>query len=67
MAGKRMTTAADAWHKIAFCFCLMLTVLFPIALIVLWHVGFHGIVIGVGVLLVCLPACGFWLSSPANR
>ena len=63
MADKRMTAAQDTWHKVAICFCLMLTVLFPIILVLLWHIGFHGIVIAVVALLICLPACGFSLSS----
>jgi hypothetical protein len=52
----------DTWHKIGIWFFLILTVLFPIMLVLLWHIGFHGIVTGVA-LLVCLPAIGYWLSS----
>lgn len=63
MGDRRMTRAEDTWHKIAICFCLILTVLFPLVLFLLWHVGFHWTVIGVFALLVILPACGYWVSS----
>jgi uncharacterized membrane protein len=63
MADKRIATREDTWHKIALCFCLILTILFPVTLVLLWHIGLHGIVVGVFALLVCLPACGCWLSS----
>ena len=52
----------DTWHKVGIWFFLILTVLFPIMLVLLWHIGFHGIVTGVVALLVC-PAIGYWLSS----
>ena len=63
MADKRMSIAEDTWHKVAICFCLILTILFPIGLVLLWHIGLHGTTIGVVALLVCFPACGFWFSG----
>lgn len=55
-AERRRASTLETLHRAGICFCLTVTALFPITLVLFWNLGFHWTIVGVVVALFCLLA-----------
>jgi hypothetical protein len=57
-ADRRKASTEETRHRVGLYLLLIVTVLFPVMLVLLWNLGFHWIITGVVVVFFCLLAYG---------